>query len=78
MIRHLERASGFEEGDPFTFIECVPTIFPLDGRATPVSPGTVIPYKVPDMLGRPWAQLWEEYHEKGMTRPQANDIFTFD
>ena len=56
MIRNLERASGFEEGEPFTFIECVPTIYPINGRATPVSPGAVIQYKVPDMFGRPWAQ----------------------
>ena len=35
--------------------------------------GTVIPYKVPDMFDRPWARLWEEYHEKGMTRPERPD-----
>ncbi len=53
MVRHLERASGFEEGDPFRFIECIPTIYPIEGRAMPVAPGTVIPYKVPDVMGRP-------------------------
>jgi hypothetical protein len=79
MVRHLERLSGFEDGDPFTFIECIPSIYPIDGRPTPVAPGTVIQYTVPDMLGRPWAQLWQEYHEKGMTRPEPQeDIFTFD
>ena len=77
MIRNLEKMSGFEAGDPYTFIECVPTIYPLDGLATPVSPGTVISYKVPDMFGRPWAALWEEYHEQGMTRPADDDIFEF-
>jgi hypothetical protein len=78
MTRTLEWASNFEEGDPFTFIECIPSIYPLDGRATPVSPGTTIPYKVPDMFGRPWAELWREHHEKGMTPPPAKDIFRFD
>ena len=29
-----------------------------------------IQYKVPDMLGRPWARIWEEHHEKGMKRPK--------
>jgi hypothetical protein len=29
------------------------------------------------MFGRPWAKLWEEYHEKGMTRPEEKDIFDF-
>jgi len=69
MTRTLERVSGFDTGDPYTFIECVPSIYPVDGQARPVVAGTVIPYKVPNMYGRPWAQLWEEYHEKGMTRP---------
>jgi len=78
MIRHLERTSGFETGDPYTFIECVPTIYPIDGRATPISPGTVFPYTQPDTYGRPWAKIWEEYHEKGMTRPPEKDIFSFD
>jgi hypothetical protein len=79
MTRTLTRISGFEAGDPYTFIECVPTIYPLDGRATPVAPGTVIPYKVPDMFGRPWARIWEEYHEKGMKRPEVKeDIFGFN
>jgi hypothetical protein len=77
MTRHLERFSGFEEREPYTFIECVPTIYPIDGRATPVSPGTELRYKQPDMFGRPWARIWEEYHEKGMQRPKNEDIFDF-
>ena len=49
----------------------------INGKATPVSPGTMLQYKAPDMFGRPWAKLWEEYHEKGMTRPAEKDIFDF-
>jgi hypothetical protein len=78
MIRNLVRIGGFEDGDPYQFIECVPTIFPIEGRATPVAPGTVLEYAVPDMYGRPWAKLWEEYDEQGMDRPKAGDIFTFE
>jgi hypothetical protein len=77
MTRTLERVSGFETGEPYTFIECVQTIYPINGVATPVVPGTVIPYKVPDMFGRPWAKIWEEYHEKGMQRPAEKDLFDF-
>jgi hypothetical protein len=77
MVRHLERASGFEEGAPYAFIECNPTIYPIEGRATPVSPGTLLRYKAPDLSGRPWADIWQEYHEKGMTRPQTKDMFDF-
>jgi len=56
----------------------VPTIYPLNGKATPVSPGTTIQYKVPDMFGRPWAATYEEYYEKDMKRPEGGDIFNFN
>jgi hypothetical protein len=78
MVRNLDKVSEVEEGDPYQFIECVPSIFPLNGKATPVSPGTTIEYKVPDMFGRPWAAIYEEYHEQGMKRPESNDIFNFN
>ena len=77
IVRNYQRLSGFEEGDPPPFIECIPTIYPIKGHSTPVSPGTVIEYEVPDMYGRPWAQLWEKYFEQGMKRPDAADIFDF-
>jgi len=78
MVRNLDKVSEVEEGDPYQFIECVPSIFPVNGKATPVSPGTTIPYKVPDMFGRPWAAIYEEYHEQGMKRPESGDIFNFN
>ena len=31
--------------------------------------GTEIQYTVPDMLDRPWADIWEKHLEKGMERP---------
>jgi hypothetical protein len=78
IVRNHIKTSGPEKGDPYVFIECIPTIFPVKGRATPVSPGTTIDYRVPDMYGRPWAQMWEEYDEKGMEKPKEKDIFSFE
>jgi hypothetical protein len=78
MVRNLDKIGGIEQGDPYQFVECVPTIYPLNGRATPISAGSVIEYKVPDMYGRPWAAIWEEYYEQGMQRPKNEDIFSFE
>ena len=78
IVRNHARLSDFDEGDPIVYIRCNPTIFPVKGNATPVSPGTVIEYEVPDMFGRPWAQIWEKYHEQGMERPKEEDIFSFE
>jgi len=77
IVRNYTKLSGFEQGDPYPFIECVQTIFPKDGHATPVVPGQTIQYEVPDMYGRPWAHIWEEYFEKGMQKPKEPDIFTY-
>jgi hypothetical protein len=49
----------------------------VKGRATPVTAGQTIEYEVPDMFGRPWAQMWEKYFEQGMERPKEKDIFEF-
>jgi hypothetical protein len=70
--------SGFEQGDPYVFIDCVQTIFPINGKSTPVSPGAVFQYEVPDIYGRPWAQIWEKYWEQGMEKPENDDIFSFE
>jgi hypothetical protein len=79
IVRTLRKLSGFEEGDPYAFVQCVQTIFPIEGRATPVSPGDVIEHEVPDMYGRPWADIWERHHEQGMERPESEeDPFSFE
>jgi len=77
IVRNYVKSSGFDQGDPYVFIECVPTIYPVKGKATPVTPGQTIEYTIPDMYGRPWARMWEEYSEKGMDKPQSEDIFNF-
>jgi len=78
IIRSYQKTSDFDEGDPYVFVECVQTIFPIDGRATPVSPGQVIEYKIPDMYGRPWDAIWGEYFEQNMEKPDKEDIFSFE
>jgi hypothetical protein len=78
IIRNIVRLSGFEQGDPQPFIECVQTIFPIDGTGTAVAPGTVIELEVPDMYGRPWARIWEQYWEEGLERPREEDVFSFE
>ena len=44
MTPHTRAESAASKtGEPYTFIECIQTIFPIDGRAKPVVSGTVIP-----------------------------------
>ena len=78
MIRNYARLGGFETSDPIEYIRCNPTIYPVKGKATPVTAGQTIEYEIPDMFGRPWAQMWEKYFEKGMTKPKEKDPFSFD
>ena len=80
VVRNLIKEARVTDADPYVFIECVPTIFPIDGKPTPVAPGNEVTYEVPDMYGRPWAHIWEEYFEQGMHKPKTDneDIFDFN
>jgi hypothetical protein len=79
VVRNLQRQGGLNDGAPYQFIECVQSIYNVDGVATPVAPGTVIQHEVPDIYGRPWSQNWEKHHEQDMTgRGEAADIFNFE
>jgi len=71
------KTGELDEVDPFIYGRCIQTIFPIDGRPQPLSPGVTIDYTVPDMFGRPWAQIWERYFEEGMERPEGESIFEF-
>jgi hypothetical protein len=71
------KTGEIDETDPFIYARCIQTIFPVDGRPQPLSPGVTIDYTVPDMFGRPWAQIWERYFEEGMERPDGESIFEF-
>ncbi len=77
IVRNLERLGGLNEGDPYEFIECMQTLFPVKGIATPVQPGQAIEYTVPDMYDRPWARIWEQHFEQGMQRPEAEPLIKF-
>jgi hypothetical protein len=68
---------GDSSVNPIVFAQCVQTIYPVEGSATPEAPGRVINFEVPDMYGRPWAQIWEKYWEPGMTRPAGAELFDF-
>jgi hypothetical protein len=76
IVRNLNKTSGPDTGDPHTYIECVQTIYPVNGKGTPLSPGATFEYEVLDMFGRPWAKLWERY-EKNMEKPVNEDLFDF-
>lgn len=78
MVRDLAKTDELTEADPYVFIECLQTIFPIDGIATPLTPGAPYDATATDWYGRPWAQIWEEYHEEGMTPPEAGEgLFGF-
>lgn len=76
-IRHLNPRSALNEGDPWVLVECNPTIYPVNGRAQPLTPNTTFEYTLPDRFGRPWAQLWERHFEEGMQRPESGALFGF-
>jgi hypothetical protein len=78
IVQRYRRLGALTDNDPFVYLECVPHMFPIDGIATPVTPGTRFEYEYPDIYGQPWAQIWRRYHEEGMQPPQGDDIFSFE
>lgn len=79
IVRNFERIGGLDEGDPYEYIECFQSQYPVNGIATSVRAGEVIEYRVPDMFDRPWARIWERYFEQGMSRPaEEEDLFDFE
>ncbi len=80
IVRNLQKQNDYDDPDatPYVFVECIQSIFPIDGRATPVSHGQVIEYEIPDMYGRPWAHYWDQYFEQDMEKPEEEDIFSFE
>ena len=77
IVQTWDKIGNLNENDPFVIMECMPQIFPIAGVATPVAPGATFDFTYFDMFGRPWAQIWETYHEPGMDRPAEEDLFTF-
>lgn len=69
--RFLRRALMTDPKARFTFIECLSNIKNVDGRPKQLSktdPDFV------DYYGRPWAQVWEKYFEKGWDKPQDTGL----
>lgn len=80
IVRNLHKLPPESEAarQPLPYIECIPTIYPIKGHGTAVSPGDVIEYEVPDMYGRPWDSMWQKYFEREMSRPKADEsLFDF-
>jgi hypothetical protein len=77
LVQVFSKIASLEDVPPFIYNRCIQTIFPIDGRAQPVSPNQVIDFTVPDMYGRPWARIWETYFEEGMQRPGNESLFDF-
>ncbi|HTR01170.1 MAG TPA: hypothetical protein VMH83_14315 [Candidatus Acidoferrum sp.] len=69
IVHQLDKQSALNGGEPFPIMECIPQSFPVDGHTTPMAPGQTFEYRVPDIFGRPWADIWQRYHEQGMQRP---------
>ncbi len=81
IVRNFRKINNYTDADqtPYAFIECVQTIFNVDGHNSPLTPGTKVQYEMPDMYNRPWAKIWEENFEQGMSKPEVNeDLFNFD
>jgi hypothetical protein len=64
--RFLQRAPAGDPKARYTFIECLSNIWNVDGRPKQLTKGDP---RFIDFYGRPWAQNWEEYFEKGWDKP---------
>lgn len=77
IVQEVKRQDN--EPQPYTFKACLRTIYPDEhGRPQQYPPGSVIEYRVPDMFGRPWAEIWERYFEQDMQKPDEYEgLFDF-
>jgi hypothetical protein len=78
ILWHRNYQQGWDTADRLGFAECTRALYPIEGYATQVAPGEVIEFRVPDMFGRPWAQIWAEYFEQDMDRPDEGLDLGFD
>jgi hypothetical protein len=69
--RFLRRATMDDPKARYTYIECLTNIRNVDGRPKQLSKDD--PQFV-DFYGRPWAQVWERYFEKGWDKPQDTGL----
>ena len=78
ILLHRNYQQGWGTADRLGFVECTRALYPIGGYATQVAPGEVIEYRVPDMFGRPWAQIWAEHFEQNMEAPDEGLDLGFD
>ena len=80
IILRLVKLAEFDDpnAEPYVYTECIQTIYPVEGTSTPVTPGRILEYEVPDMYGRPWAHVWDKYWEQHMDKPEEDDLFEFE
>src|SRR5690606_7294515 len=81
IVRNMNKINEFQDANatPYNAVDCLQSIFTQDGRTTTVTPGTVIEYRVPDMYGRPWAEIWDLNFEQDMDKGEPEvDIFSFE
>jgi hypothetical protein len=76
IVRNLHKTSDYIDAkeEPYPFIECVQTIYSINGQNKAVSPGDRIEYEIPDMYGRPWDAIWRKYFEQDMSSRPAEDM----
>lgn len=82
IVRRLHKLSGvmrlLAPEQRFHYVECVPTLLPVEGRQAPVSAGQVVTYEMPDLFDRPWARMWEKYFEQHMERPKDEEVLRLE
>jgi hypothetical protein len=78
IVQYFDRTGTLGEGDPLTYSQCLQVVYPIDGIATSASPNDNFEYSPPDIYGRPWAAIWERYHEQGLSPPEEEPLFGFD
>jgi hypothetical protein len=69
--RFIRRAVAGDPNARFSFIECLSNIKNVNGRPVQLTKGD--PNYI-DFYGRPWAQDWEEWFEKGWKKPADNNV----
>jgi hypothetical protein len=80
LIEYWEKTQELNEGYPFDWRKCIQTLFPINGLQTPAAVGATIQYTLPNMSGRPWADVWAASEEKMPGRPKfdRNDVPGFN
>jgi hypothetical protein len=80
IVRNMLKVADYtdDKETPQDFIECIQTIYNVNGQNVSGSPGSKIELEIPDMYGRPWDKIWHDNFEKDMKRPDhSEELFNF-